>query len=404
MKRIWHACGVVVAVLALAIPVFVISHSGDLPRVDDAGLRLAAPPLDPGQNGADALVRASRLLVWPPGEEAFARLRELRLMRSWDPAAARELVDRNAPALAALDEALRADRLDLESGLLAEIEVEGELPHFTRWHLLARVLALRAALFASEGDGDAAFADALAVLRLAERIHAGRGAALMHASLALTLRRIGIEQVAAILPAVSPDRATARRWIAALDDTRPDAGSWHRIWAAEYRTMRRLYEWALDDGLLQGWWVPRSYLLQRNRSVQRMLELFLTLQSNSTLACAEMKPWRDPRSRGPLERAALVLGPNSVGNVLFEISAPNFGGLQRRRCALDSSHAALELLIGLRAHLAQHGVLPASLDELVPGIFEALPVDGVHGQHFRYEREARALYAPGTPVELALGF
>lgn len=404
MKRIWHACGVVVAVLALAIPVFVVSHSEDLPAVDDADLRQVAVPPDSGQNGADALVRASKLLIWPPGEEAFARLRELRLMRAWDPAAARDLLERNEPALAALDEALQADRIDLETSQLVDVEVQGELPPFTRWHLLARVLALRGALSASEGDGDAAFADALAVLRLGERIHAGRGAAMMHATLALTLRKIGIEQAGAMLPAVSPDPATARRWIAALDDTRPDARSWHRIWAAEYRTMRRLYEWALDDGLLQGWWVPRSYLLQRNRSVQRMSELFRTLQRNSTLACAATEPWRDPRSTGPLERAVLALGPNSVGNVLFEISAPNFGGLQRRRCGLDSSHAALELLIGLRAHQQKHGTLPASLDELVPAVFETLPVDGVHGQHFRYEREARALYAPGTPVELALGF
>ena len=402
--RAWYACVVVIAVLALAIPVFVVTHSEDLPRVDDADLRLAPARPDAGGNGADALARAGALLVWPPGERAFARLRALRLMRSWDPAAARELLARNAPALAALDEALAAERLDIVRSPLVDGGIDGELPPFTRWHLLARVLALRAALRASEGASGAAFADALGVLRLGERIHAGRDAVLMHATLGLLVRRIGVEQIGAILPRVSLDLPTARRWVAGIEATRPDPDSWNRIWAGEYRTMRQLYEWALDDELLRGWWVPRSYLLQRNRSVQLIADLFRELQRASVRVCAETQPWRDPRSSGPLARGALVLGPNSVGNTLFEISAPNFSGFQRRRCALDSSYAALELSIGLRAYQQQHGALPASLDALVPDLLAALPVDGVHGQHFRYEREARALYAPGTPVEIALGF
>jgi hypothetical protein len=264
-------------------------------------------------------------------------------------------------------------------------------PPYLRWPALAEPLL--------EGDLD----DALAVVTLGGRIQRARQAALVHAMLGLSLQQRGLERTLALVPSAAVTPGQARDWIATLDTARPDGESWGRVWAGEYWQMRGTWVWALEHEAASSGWPPSSYVLHPNRSLQRLADLFRELQRDSAVVCAKLRPREREEYR--TQQVARVLGPNSIGEILLAVAAPSFDGLQRRRCALESTFSAAQLAIALEAWRDEHGDLPEQLEQLAPAYFTVLPVDGVRGEPLRYARYEPALYAPaaGAPLRFDLG-
>jgi hypothetical protein len=63
---------------------------------------------------------------------------------------------------------------------------------------------------------------------------------------------------------------------------------------------------------------------------------------------------------------------------------------------VDTSLAATQALLGLRAYQREHGDLPDALTALVPRYLESLPQDGFDDTPLRYSRSSRWLHSPGS--------
>ena len=388
MGRALICMGVGAVLLGMAATSFVVHHSRDLAGVDETGLELDPPSPSPGRNAFRDLFEASRLLDWPD-EEAASRVRALARFDGWDPDAARDLLERNREALDALGRALERSELEISTAELS-IDPEGnEPPPFVLWRSLIELQNLRGALRLHEGDPEGALEDALSGLRLGSRLLSARGAGLVHAMLGLALGRSALEQLEAQLGRASLRADAARRAIREIESAR-EGDAWARIWAYEYREMRDALVSAFESSA-DGPWLPSSYVLQPNRTLQSLADLFRRQKSNSVLPCDEMESISRDRTRSPLSRARLYLGPNSIGNILIEIAAPSYDGFHRNRCAFESRASAMQAAIALRARLDARGELPAALEELVPELLDAVPLDGFRGEPLHYSRDLREL-------------
>ena len=65
----------------------------------------------------------------------------------------------------------------------------------------------------------------------------------------------------------------------------------------------------------------------------------------------------------------------------------------RRRAPL--SDRAGRLLLAARAYLLERGVLPESLEDLVPRYLPEIPIDAFDGKPFKYSRKKGVLYSIG---------
>ena len=406
MGRPLRYAAIMLAVPALALPGWVLYHSRDLESVDESGLEIDERPLPDERNAAFWLDRAAGRLSWLEDSERRDEVQALRSFSDWKPEAAGARIDADAAALADIDRALAQSEMRVSVAKLSYPEVEGELPSYLRWPNLGRLLALRSAVRSAESDHAAAFVDAIGVLRLGSQLQRARQATLVHAMLGVSLQEIGLDQLRLLVPRARVSPGQAREWIDAIEDARARSDDWARVWAGEYWQARPSYEWALVEARDQPWWRSSAYLVQHNRSLQLMADRYRGLQRNSAVACAQMQPLREPRSGSALDRAALALRPNILGEIVFQIAAPRMDGFQRRRCRLASAFSAAQLAIALKAWRDERGHLPQRLEQLAPAYFEDLPEDGVLGAPLRYAPSERALYAPteAEPRRFDLGF
>ncbi len=403
MRRLWIRVAVALAIFVISGPGWMLYFGRDLPAVDETGLLVDERPLPPGESAAGPLREAITLLWWPRGEAAAREVRSLRTFSPWDLGRARDLVRRNEAALRRLELAMRLPDIEISSAELIPPDRPVELSLFVLVTRLLEVQCVRAALRLADGDQEGAFDDALVGLRLGDRIHRSRRSGLTHAMLGLTLKDTALEQLHTLLPHATVDVGTAQRVIHAIESATGEGDSWDPIWASEYRAMRADYQSKVQQRGESGWWLPSSYVLQHNRTLQRLADLYRGLQRNSRVDCAQMEVLTRTQPITGFDRLKLVLAPNSIGNILYEVVVPRFG-IQEKRCALASSASAVQAMIALKARFDAEHELPDSLAELVPELLPAVPRDGVHGKPLRYVRADRALYMPGNEKPWRLGF
>jgi len=389
-SALW-AAGVGLALL----PGWILFHSRDLPSVNEVDLVPTSVERPHELNGAVRLVQAVRVAAWPHSSDAPARLRALRLYESWDADSARTLLGPNAAALAEVAAGLDAPYFDVNATELMVAHPALGLSLYVAWTDLARLLALRSALHLADGEQRAAFAAALDVVRLGDRIQSVDSPALAHGVLGLGIKIVGLEQLLALVPRASLSPVEARAISYELERTRGHTAAWARIFAGEYQAQKESFQWGLrgGSGLVQ--LMPRAYLAHPNRTMNALAHDFRRFQRNAAVPCAAME---QPSPSIRPSRWARVFSPNSAGDNLMHVARPNFDGFQRRRCGVETLISAVQAMVALRAHRELHAGLPADLDALVPLYLDGVPLCGYVGAPLGYSRNERALYshAPGA--------
>ncbi|UPT74725.1 MAG: hypothetical protein M0D55_03090 [Elusimicrobiota bacterium] len=100
----------------------------------------------------------------------------------------------------------------------------------------------------------------------------------------------------------------------------------------------------------------------------------------------------------PFRPLAIYPRPNLVGVIIYDMGAPNYAPLFKRRCAADWRAAEAGLAAALAAYRAERGAWPARLDELMPKYVDAVPADPFTGAPIAYSAETGQLSTSGTDV------
>lgn len=401
MKSLLRPVIIALVLLAVAVPGWIAIGSADLPTVEDDDLRAELMPLEPAQNLATHLDRLGRGLTWLEGRDA--ELDALRRSPNIDERRAIALLPKNS-VLDELEPLLAMPRLQVggDTGLAAD-----DVAALKRWQSLAKVLALRSVLRAQAGRSEAAYRDALTVLRLGRRIEGAEGAGLVQMLLGAAVRVVGLQAVEAGLRHGRLDAARAFRLGNEVGSARSDPASWRRVFVVEYQRSHERLTSAFDEARERDrlWkepetqlrrWVPDDYLFQRNRTLDRLAQLHRHRAADLGRRCEAGEPAGPFDPRDPLDRLLALVSPNGGGDLLLAVAAPDYTPLIHRLCAADARVAAIQVSIALKAYHDERRSLPEDLAELVPFYIPVLPADPFTGEALRYSRDARLLYSPGS--------
>ncbi len=408
LRRALLVLALLVAAAVVAIPCWIALHARDLPAPEDADLCVTSAAVSPAENGYERFAEAAALLDWR--EDADERLRGMRngepLHSDW----IRDTVARNQPAFEALEAGLAAPGFQLppenersDSGA-SETSCCDPLLDIQR---LVRLSSAEARQRAADGDQEGAVERALLGLRTGRRLGSGQNVGLVGMMFAVACQGIALEGLEHVARSVSLPREASRRLVAELESQRLSTADWQRMWAVEYQHLKGIFQRALSGypaaeieeplhWALRA--LPSSYLWQPNRFLSSLAEHHRDRQRRTALSCREAYAGRlenESDLEGRLRAARILVSPNSIGNLLLEISMPNSESFMLKRCHAETRISLVQALIGVKAYRDENGDLPAALDDLIPRHLGFALEDGFAGAPLRYSRERAVVYSLG---------
>lgn len=394
-------------VLAL-VPGWVWLQSHDLKTVRDGDLQVKRYIAPPDHNGIEFLRHALDVLVLTDDESRLTPA--LSTAEEWDSDLVAELVRRDVEALEAVEEALRATYYVLPAA------TDLPQPEMVGWQKLAKLLVLRAALFAAEEDPWSAAADWQRVLTLGARIERARGGGLLTASVGLSIRELALDAIERHARAGLLPEAVGLELARALAAYRSDSESWSEIWRNEYQALKpslsddyqsaaHALDVQVDPSSLLRRLVPGSFVFHPNRTREQVAEYFRSRSREAAMPCsAQTRPSIAPIDvADPAALRQLLLEPNGLGRLVLQVGMDRYDSDEVKRCAVDTRSAAVQAFLALRAFEVADGTLPGSLSELVPDYLDAVPVDAFDGRVLRFSPDRRIVYSVGVDLSDAGG-
>jgi len=401
IRRLVIVLAVLIAIPLVVIPGWIAMNRTDLPTANDADLTVPTWEILPPRNGFDSFAEATELLDWPEG--ADERIQAARAGEEWDPEWVEEMTNRNARAMASLDQGI-----DAPAFVLPPFNSESEdelLDPLIGVQRLLKLSGAQARLHLADGDYDDAIESALRGLRSGRRISGAEGVDLIGLMFATAHQGIGLADLNHVVRAVPLTREASGQLIAELEALRWSGADWNRGWAAEYRFLKASIEKVEADHLsaetdsAMAWvWqvVPESYLWQPNRTLSSLADMYRDRQRKAALSCRDAYSSVANRDEErTLRLAKILLSPNPAGGILVEIATPNFERFDLKRCHNATKFSLLQVLIALKAHHDEHSGLPTAIEDLVPDYLDRLPEDRFDGAPVRYARERAVIYSVG---------
>jgi hypothetical protein len=434
-KKTVLALAAIAAMLGCAaLAAFVILVSDEPPPPDDSDLAFVRPEVPADQNAWTYYAQAVEKLSLPQGEDdskwppapvapatAVAKPAEeavkaepedpppdvvhrwfgIARNNAWEQPLVDAVLARNAEALALWEKGVARP-----SCLLPEVT---EPIQKLRWDYspqgIGDLVSVRARNLARQGNDEAAWQDAMRLVRFGYHLEAGKG--LLNTYLTgASCKSAGCERMRELASkgGMSSDRLRGSvtdlaRYQAEpqllADALRAEYASW-RITFAKFASG----ELAPSD-VWQGDSLPTMYvervvanLFKPNRTRRLIAETY-----REGIAAAPNR-WADRPSFSKSRTTSWeeFTGGNYAGKLLCELCDFSMWRLYEMKCITNAEVAATRVLLAMKAFKLDKGRLPATLDELVPAYLDAVPLDDFDGKPFRYNPAKRIIYTVGEDL------
>ena len=364
----------------------------------DAHLRSYRRSVKEEENGF-RLVDLKEQDVWSDGEEPVLEWHAAKL----DRARAAELVEKNAPLIERIDRCLELPEFQVDI-----TSFRGPYHYLSAWTRLAQVIAIRARLHLESRRPVDAFEDALRILRLAWRVQRSQGTSLVYL-VGTGLESNGLELLLYIAVQGSIPAERMRSSISLLGDSL-SASSWLQdALRAEYAVLSKAFD-DLGDGELPDValgcgsgmysWLFRRPFFKPNRTKRHLSEEFDLLVASANVPRRERAPL--DYKKYDVEKTWSRLLRGGTGDLLLATILVACESVFARMDATRFQRDAMRAVLALRLARAETGVLPESLDELVPRYLSAVPLDA-DGKKLRYSASKQIIYSIGSDGEDAGG-
>jgi hypothetical protein len=197
------------------------------------------------------------------------------------------------------------------------------------------------------------------------------------------------------------DADSAKALAQRLEAYRAAGQAWAGMWAVEYEWVSSLTTGQVPEiaSHLPDWMV-RDYAYHPHRTTQLLADFYRAFRRTawaSTCGAMDFPVGWDPTD--PWQKLRVLVGPNSVGRRLVNPAGfPNLVRFALRRCQLDAEVSATQARLALRAWREEHGGLPKTLHDLVPGYLDAVPTDPFDGLELRYDAAAERVWSVGSDL------
>ena len=358
------------------------------PKVNDQDLAVIRREIPTEANGFNLLEKVAPQRWWP--DEYLQELGELVRGTNWDVELAVMVVTNNEAALKGYDEALKAPEFQAP-----EYQFTDDAEYLSEWKSLASIAAIRAQQDYRAGKEPEAFAQALDVVRMGNRMQ-NAGGPILHYFVGEAVRALGMN---AIRGWVTDTRLTSEQLKQIATDLRPlcdNAAALTNSLKAEYQVMKEaLVDMRAGQGAASGQAVPLATVrilpvYNERKTLAKFAGYIRTLQAGINLPASQIDLSTYQYPNAPIK---LLLGGNLVGDVMFYMAAPALSS--DKRCAAKVREEVTLCLLAIKAFQLKHGRLPETLGAMVPEFLPAVPVDAYDGEPLRYRPAERLLYSVG---------
>lgn len=295
-------------------------------------------------------------------------------------------------------EAFDAIRKGLEVGhiMMPLPDPEKPMGYSGKWRELARMMTVKAAMQANQGNFDDALDTLDTVVSFAAE--SSRGGTVINYLTGLAMERIGTRKLVNTLrtPGVSAEQCrTAAARLNTLDKNAPRIGGamsvmadldqyWFDKQSASLDEVQKFVTSAVKDSGEEG------KRFAETASPEQCLEMYRESVKNSR----KIVPLYD----APIyEFDEAAFREITAGNLLSEKTLPPLARLLEPEARRTSGRRGAALVAALEAYQRDNGNYPATLDALVPAVLSELPPDPFTGKPFGYTRQNAGyiLYSAG---------
>ena len=384
-------------IAAGAAAVWILSRLASAPAPDDADLLAPLPPVASAQNAFTYLNQAAAVIFWPRAREK--EIVGLLSSNGWNAELATELLAKNTAALDLLDQAVACPVLRVPP--VQQLNDEDESSYFLDWRKIARLSTIRSSALFHAGKTHEAFEEALRLVRLGH-LAENSGGPIVHYMRSGATKWMGLEQLRKLNAQTALPCGELTSLIAGLEQCRANGAGITNSIKAEYQLTLKWFE-----DLRSGRGGPTNSLaytvgtrhlaviMSKNRALFGAAA-HAYLRSVPLPFSARQVPERPPDTNSSPLR--LFLRGNAMGEIIHDMIAPAWKGILVRKCQENVNVTATQTLLALRCWQQEHGSLPGSLAELVPGLLPAVPLDDFDGKPLRYRPERRLLYSVGKDL------
>lgn len=390
------------AVLARSAFFFVcmaILSSCDEPPPHDQDLLDFRREVPEGSNGFVVLDLELGGEIWPDGNEEIDGRSVQGSSASFDLERAEKLTEEKRLYLEQLDVML--DAADFQSP--PDYDLDSRVPYLLQWRGLAFLLESRSRVHEEQGRGSESMDDALKLVRLGRRIEGSQGASLFFL-VGIAIQSLGVNRILRIVGADTVSGEDLERCQNELDHLGPHRQCLRDAFRAEYvflsRTLDRLGRRDLSPygGDAKKPWVQlicEQPLLLPNETKRLYAGELRDLISSVGKLSKDRKPCGVEAKYGYVRgRMDWIL--NAHGKLILIKTLPT---IEKSLAELDKARVVFgmtRVLLAVRRFQLAAGVLPGSVDDLIPDYLDAIPRDPFHGEPLLYSREKKIIYSLGA--------
>jgi len=371
--------------------------------LNDSDLIFARPDIPVESNAYYILLKATNELYWPA--KLDNKLGDLSQNTNWNDSLATDVLKRNQACLSSFDEAMRLPFLlvpQVKSG-------DDDISYVSGWKRLALLKSIQTISLHRAKDDNEAFDEAFELIKFGHRTE-DSGGPVIHYLVGSGIKAIGLRRIQQMTADTTLTEADLSQAIGELNDLGPNQEGLTNALKVEYSTQRSLIDdfaagkipdttnTDLERAMTA---VAMKPLLNAKKTKMEFAEGDRFLFNNFSKPFAEI-PWPNRPYKNVETNDSFVdrlASGNAVGGVLFAMAEPALDGLARAKCKEDVNVTATQLLLALKIYKMRHGKLPASLSELVPEFFPAIPLDDFDGKPFRYSPEKKIIYSVGPGLK-----
>lgn len=370
--------------------VFLMVSPAFTPKVNDSDLAVTRKEVSVAANGFNALERAATERWWPG--EYSQELAELARGTNWDAELALMVVTNNEATLKAFNEALHAPEFQVSEYIFTD-----DVGYLSEWKSVAQIAAIRAQQDFRVGKEPEAFAQALDLVRMGNRMQ-NAGGPILHYLVGEAVRAMGVNAIRDWIADTKLSSDQLKQVAADLHPLCDNAAALTNSLKAEYQAIKRgLADMRSGSGSFLGQGVPLATVrilpvYNEHKTLAKLAGYIRTLQAGIKLPASQIDLSAYDRPNAPIK---LLLSGNVVGEVMFYMAAPALAGGDKKYAANVKEGATL-CLLAIKAFQLKHGKLPETLGELVPEFLPAVPLDDYDGKPLRYRPQERLLYSVGS--------
>lgn len=417
-KSKWKPVVLVILVVAVvcvafwyAMPrILSLFFSGDEQKIENSELLLRKASVPDRNNGYFSVAKLTDESVYTPESNKSFDIDYTNYEKpvSWNQNLVDSVLQRNAQSLVALSDAASEDHFQFPKYAdPANLGVDMELYPLNALRQLARLQAIKAASLARQGKANEALTEAAKLTVLGHHLIVGHNS-LIGNLVGVAIQRLGSETIVHILQIGSPGKGALLNVLKKIDESSNTKEGYKDAFRFEYTHILNSIDGSVSaklqeeiDAMAREGVVTRSvakyakhgYYYKPNQTKDLYTKLYAQQVGLIGEQCVVGGSPELEKHRAAGWR--LMFTENAVGKLLFSATGLSLGSVIAKQCQNDLALNIAKAELGLWLYKVDHGVVPVSLDKLVPDYMPGLPMDPYNKQPLHYNAKEKLLYSVG---------